>query len=61
MGNMKQINVKNRTYYLFDMINIKTFESNLVKLDKLSYKNIDIYYIGHIAIKVLVIMNVFVV
>ena len=33
------------------MINIRNFDSNLVKIDKNSYKNIDIYYIGHIAIK----------
>ena len=33
------------------MINIKNFDSNLLKIDKKSYKNIDIYYIGHITIK----------
>ena len=40
MGNIKQIKVKNRTYYFFnDMINIKNFDSNLLKIDKKSYKN----------------------
>ena len=35
MGNIKQINIKNRTYYFFnDMINIKTFDSNLLKIGK---------------------------
>ena len=30
MGNIKQINIKNRTYYCFnDMINIKDFDSRL--------------------------------
>ena len=49
---VKSINIKNRTYYFFnDMISIKNFDSNLVKIDKESYKNVDIYYIGHIAIK----------
>ena len=33
------------------MINIKNFDSNLLKIDKKSRKNIDIYYIGYIAIK----------
>ena len=33
------------------MINIKNLDSNLLKIDKKSYKNIDIYYIGYITIK----------
>ena len=41
MGNIKQINIKNRRYYFFnDMINIKNVHSNLSKIDKKSYKNI---------------------
>ena len=52
MGNIKQRNIKNRIYYfLNDMINIKNFDSNLLKIDKKSYKNIDIYYIGDITMK----------
>ena len=52
MGNVKEINIKNGTYYfLDDMINIKEFDSNLLKIDKKSYKNIDIYYIGYITMK----------
>ena len=52
MGEVKQIETKNRTYYFYnDIINLKNFESNLVKIDKKSYKNIDIYYIGYITIK----------
>ena len=52
MGNIKQINIKSRTYYFFnDMINIKDFDASLIKTDKKSYKNIDISYIGHITIK----------
>ena len=59
---VKSINIKNRTYYFFnDMINIKNFDSNLLKIDKESYKNVDIYYIGYIAIKKLMIMKIFVV
>ena len=52
MGNIKQINFENRTYYFFnDMINIKNFDPSLIKIDKKSYKNIGIYYIGYITIK----------
>ena len=52
MGEVKQINIKNRTYYFYnDMINLKDFKSNLLKIDKKSQKNINIYYIGYIAIK----------
>ena len=52
MGNIKKINIKNRTYYFFDdMINIANFDPNLLKIDKKSYKNIDISYIGYITMK----------
>ena len=33
------------------MIDIKSFDSNLIKIDNRSYKNIDIYYIGYITLK----------
>ena len=33
------------------MINIKNFDPNLLKIDKKSYKNIDIYYTGFIIMK----------
>ena len=52
MGVVKQIDIKNRTYYFYnDMINIKKFDSNLLKIDKKSYKDIGIYNIGYIKIK----------
>ena len=52
MGEVKQINIKNRTYYFYnDMINLKNFEPNLLKIDRKSYKNIGIYNIGYITIK----------
>ena len=48
MGNNEEINIKNRYCYIFnDMINIKNFYSNLLKIDKKSCKNISIYYIGY--------------
>ena len=52
MGKVKQIEIKNRTYYFYnDMINLKNFDSNLLKIDKKHYKGINIYYIGYITIK----------
>ena len=52
MGVVKQIVIKNRTYYFYnDMINIKKFDSNLLKIDKKSYKDICIYNTGYIIIK----------
>ena len=52
MGNIKQINIKIRTYYFFnDIINIKDLYPDLLKIDKKSCKNIGIYYIGYITIK----------
>ena len=52
MGEVKQINIKNRTYYFYsNIMDLKNFESNLLKIEKKSHKNIDIYYIGYITIK----------
>ena len=52
MENIKQINIKNRKYYFFnEMINIKDFDSSLIKIDKKSYKNIGICNIGCITVK----------
>ena len=52
MGEVKQINIKNRTYYFYNgMIDIKYFDPILLKIDRKSYKNISIYNIGYIAIK----------
>ena len=46
------MDIKNRTYYFYnDKINIKDFESNLLKIDRKSYKNIGIYNIEYITIK----------
>ena len=47
MGKVKELNIKNKTYYYFDdIIEIKKCESNLLKIDKTSHKDFDIYYIG---------------
>ena len=45
MGEVKQISIKNRTSYFYNnIIDPKTFEPNLLKIDKKSYT-------GYIAIK----------
>ena len=47
MGEVKQINVKNRTYYFYnDQINLKNFDARLLKVDKKDYKENDIYFVG---------------
>ena len=52
MGTIKQIMIKNQTYYFYnDVIDIKAFDSSMLKLDKKSYKDLDIYNIGYITIK----------
>ena len=52
MGEVKQNNIKNRTYYFYnDITDLKNFDARLLKTGKKSYKNIDIYYTGYITIK----------
>ena len=49
---VKDIHIKHRTYYFFnDIINIKIFDPNNIKIDEMSYKNVLIYYIGYVTIK----------
>ena len=43
MGEIKQINIKNRTYYFYnDIIDLKDFFTKLLKIDKKSLKNLTI-------------------
>ena len=45
---VKDIDVKNWTYYFFnDIINIKNFVAYNIKIDEKSYKSILIYYIRY--------------
>ena len=49
MGTVKQINIKNRTYYFYnDIIDLENFDAKLLKIDKKSYKDIGIYNIGYV-------------
>ena len=57
MKSIKQINIENCPYYFFnDMINIKNFYSNLLNIDKISFKSTDadICNIRYITMKYLV-------
>ena len=48
MAITKQMNIKNRTYYFYnDLIKVFNFDQNMLKLDKKTFKGINIYYIGH--------------
>ena len=51
MGKVKELNIKNQTYYFDHIIDIRKFSSNLLKIDKKLHRDFDIYYIGYIMIK----------
>ena len=52
MGKIRQINIRNRTYYFYnDQINLKDFDASLLKVYKKNYKEIEIYYIGYMTVK----------
>ena len=52
MGKIRQINIKNWTYYFYnDQIDLKDFDAKLLKIDKKDYNEIDIYYIGYVTVK----------
>ena len=50
--NVKDIDTKNHTYNFFDdLINIKNFDPNNIKIDENSCKNILVYYFGYVTIE----------
>ena len=52
MGEVKELNIKNRTcHYFDDMIDIRNFHSELLKIDKKSHRYFDIYDVGYNTIK----------
>ena len=60
MGEVKQINIKNRSYYFYnDIIDLKNFEARLLKIDKKSFNGIDIYYIGYTTKKKIDVVIIF--
>ena len=52
MQEIKQIDIKNRTYYFYnDMMNLEDFDSDFLKISKKSCKNIGIFNIGYVTIE----------
>ena len=52
MATTKQMNIKNRTCHFYnDLIKLFNFDPNMFKLDKETFKGINIYYIGYVAKK----------
>ena len=53
----KQLNIKNKSYYFYnDLINLSNFSMNNLKLDKKTWKDIDIYYNGKILYYICIIL-----
>ena len=49
---LKEIDIKNRRYYFFDdMIDIKTFDPNNIKIYEKAFKNFFIYHIKYVRVK----------
>ena len=61
MGGVKQINIKNRTYYFYnDIINLKNFESILLKIDKKNHtKTLIFTTLDILQLKRLMIVKIF--
>ena len=48
MGEIKQINIKNQTYYFYnDIIDLDEFDGSKIKVDKKDFNDIGIYYLGY--------------
>ena len=48
MEKLKQINIKNRSYYFYnDIIDIDEFDGSRIKVDKKDFNDIDIYFRGY--------------
>ena len=48
---IKDVSIKNDTQFFNDIINVKNFDPNNIKIDEKSNKNILIYYIIYVTIK----------
>ena len=52
MTKIRQINIKNLTYYFYNhQTNLKDFDASMLKIDKINYKEINVYYIGYVTFK----------
>ena len=48
MEEIKQINIKSRTYYFYNHItNLDELDDSNIKVDKKKFNDIDIYYLGY--------------
>ena len=48
MWELKQINIKNRSYYFYnDIIDLDEFDGSKIKVDKKIFNDIGIYYLGY--------------
>ena len=48
MGELRQINIKNRSYYFYnDIIDFDEFDESKIKIDKKDFHDIDIYYLSY--------------
>ena len=62
MGEVKQINIKNRTYYFYnDIIDLKNFEPNLLKIEKSRTKTLMLTTLDTSRLEKLMILRVFIV
>ena len=60
MGEVKQINIKNRTYYFYnDIIDLKDFDARLLKVDKNHLKTLVFTTLDTLQFKKLMIVIVF--
>ena len=48
MEELKQMNIKNRSYYFYnDIIDFDEFGESKIKVDKKDFTDLDIYYLGY--------------
>ena len=48
MGTIKEIDIKNWTYYYYnDIIDLVEFDESKIKIGKKDFNGIDIYYLGY--------------
>ena len=60
MGKIKQIDIKNRTYYFYnDMIDLKNFDARLLKIDKKSLKALIFTTLDTSQLKKMMVLKVF--
>ena len=59
MGEVKQMDIKSRTYYFYNDIDLKKLKSNLLKIDKKLYKKLIFTTLDVSQLKKLMIVKIF--